>query len=586
MSDFDRFAELWTDYLEGELGEQAQVELREMLAANADYRSIASEMYQLHRSLGLVSKQDSEAFVSATMQRVPSSSEEFVANVVARVETMASHGTCTPASKSRLLDYRLIVVVVSTIAVLLLVGVLYRIKRQNETRQTSQIDTPIVFSNTARTKFLGAYAPAMGSAVEMNREYVLTSGSVQLTFPSGAQAIVEGPAIFQAHTESLKVSLGRCSVYCPAGAEGFLVDTPAAQVVDRGTRFFVSVAESSATEVHVVEGAADISRPSKSDLSPAPNTTAQPSNAKDQAEQIVRLSKHEARLFDNANRFTPHPTDYHSELYRSRLPDRILSYEATQENGGAKDLVSVRVQRDGQVVDYPAEQLIGTKLVWFKIEEKIRDMRHLAGSPTLPENRQQLLLDLALNTGAINPGGSVQPLNKDPVLPTTARTNQVNRLEDTTPGFAVEFVKPVVNCPGPDVLFFELQDLPGVPDGDSFHVMPLKFSGNRKAITIRSYDLTLTSPEVQRPSEFFLHEFEDSVDSIDSLLHADCHALPRPQGIANYRVIAVAIDLSAMGLEIGESVEGLFFQDSLDDANHVDPVAILGLPSTIPAAVP
>ncbi len=125
---------------------------------------------------------------------------------------------------------------------------------------------------------------------------------------------------------------------------------------------------------------------------------------------------------------------------------------------------------------------------------------------------------------------------------------------------------------------FELQSVAGAPDGDPFHVLPLQLTGNRRPLTIKSYDLTLTSPEVQRPANFYLHEFERPVDSIEQLISADCQALHRPQGSAGYRVLAVSIDLSAMGFEDGEHVEGLFFQDSLDDQNHVDPVGIFGLP--------
>ncbi len=90
----------------------------------------------------------------------------------------------------------------------------------------------------------------------------------------------------------------------------------------------------------------------------------------------------------------------------------------------------------------------------------------------------------------------------------------------------------------------------------------------------------MTSPESERPANFYLHEFDRSVDSIEVLTSASCRVLARPQGSAGYRVLAVAIDLSAMGFQDGEAVEGLFFQDSLDDHNHIDPVAILGLPAT------
>ncbi len=93
----------------------------------------------------------------------------------------------------------------------------------------------------------------------------------------------------------------------------------------------------------------------------------------------------------------------------------------------------------------------------------------------------ELMLDTALNTGVINPGGSVEPFAGDPVFPGSKSEG-----DTTTPGFAIEFDSPVVNRPGPDVLFFELQSVTGAPDGDPFHVLPLKLAGKRHAITIKS----------------------------------------------------------------------------------------------------
>ncbi len=148
---------------------------------------------------------------------------------------------------------------------------------------------------------------------------------------------------------------------------------------------------------------------------------------------------------------------------------------------------------------YPVEELIASQQTWFKIEEKIVDMRHLAGDSELPANRLECMLDVALNTGAINPGGSVEPFVGIPVFP--GRDQEDNA---TTPGFAIQFASPVINGAGPDVLFFELQSVTGAPDGDPIHVLPLQDGMNLKAVTIQSYDLTLTSPEPQRPCEFLL----------------------------------------------------------------------------------
>lgn len=42
--------------------------------------------------------------------------------------------------------------------------------------------------------------------------------------------------------------------------------------------------------------------------------------------------------------------------------------------------------------------------------------------------------------------------------------------------------------------------------------------------------------------------------------------------------LTVGINLSDLGYSAGETVEGLFIQDTLDDGHRVDPVFIAGLP--------
>jgi hypothetical protein len=49
--------------------------------------------------------------------------------------------------------------------------------------------------------------------------------------------------------------------------------------------------------------------------------------------------------------------------------------------------------------------------------------------------------------------------------------------------------------------------------------------------------------------------------------------------VIKFRGLAVGIDLSDLGYTAGETVEGLFFQDALDDKHYVDPVFIGGLPA-------
>jgi len=340
------------------------------------------------------------------------------------------------------------------------------------------------------------------------------------------------------------------------------------RVVDRGTRFTVHVSETSETEVQVVEGAADIYRRPSGQQDPLSDRS---SDDVVDATFELRLTDREARRFLNDDVLTNQPASFRPESYRDRLSDRVVSFEATSAaDGRAEHLISVTVQREGQVIRYAVDRLIPAELTWFKASESRDRLVHLIGGTSLPESRKEVLSDFALNTGVINPGGSRLPLVTDPVM---------NEVEDVrrpnTPGFAVRFQLPITNGPGPDVVFFEVQTLLHPPDGDTFHVSPLKFDAGLKSFTVHAFDLTLASPESLKLTNFNLYRFEQNVALLAELQTATC---VRTFILPNFRVLAVGIDLSDLGYAVGESVDGLFFQDTQDDDYLVDPVFIGGLP--------
>jgi hypothetical protein len=115
-------------------------------------------------------------------------------------------------------------------------------------------------------------------------------------------------------------------------------------------------------------------------------------------------------------------------------------------------------------------------------------------------------------------------------------------------------------------------------DGDSFHVIPLQYKPHLRPMTVKAFDLTLTSSETNRLADFFLTEYDDAVDSLDDFLKGSGHSLRTPQPGHSYGLLAVAIDLSDLGYTLHETVDGLFFQDTLDDEQRFDPVFIAGLP--------
>lgn len=571
----DRFAELWTDYLEGELDESGLAELQALLAADEKLLQQATDLYQTHRLLGVLGSATltQQEFVSETMSRLPVGEDQFVSGVMSQLgqpvppEQAQAQEAQSESPAARLLNFRMNiwsgVAVAIALAVVAVVGISFW---RDFDRNPQQLPAEVRLASQAHARFFGELAPPVGATIPERREYVLMSGLVELSFPAGASAIIEGPAVFQVLSpESLALNVGRCSVHAPEGAEGFHVETPVTRVVDRGTRFAVNVSETSETEVQIIEGAADVYRRQVAE----PNNTAS-------AEPDERLVQGEAQKFADVGTFSADKIPFNPQAYRQQLPDRVISYKVTTEEltgdrhtpgsktfQGAQDLVSITMQRGGKVAEIPVEQIIPAEVVYFKGSG---GGGYVAGNVPLPELRRSTSSDHGLTTGIINPGGSRTPLTRDPVLEDS---------EHGTPGMAIKFAQPVQNGPGADVVLFDLQSLANPLDGDPFHVSPLEFRPGLKSHTVWVYDLTVESPAALDLTDFHVYIFEKPVTSLAALESLECK--PRLQAV-RYRAIAVGIDLSDLGYGEHETAEGLFLQDALDDKHFVDPVFIGGLP--------
>ncbi len=85
------------------------------------------------------------------------------------------------------------------------------------------------------------------------------SGWVNLFFENGAELLIEGPADVQfVSSQKVFARQGKLAARVGPGAVGFRIDTPHAQVTDRGTSFGVSVAGDSHTSVVVYDGIVDL----------------------------------------------------------------------------------------------------------------------------------------------------------------------------------------------------------------------------------------------------------------------------------------------------------------------------------------
>lgn len=412
---------------------------------------------------------------------------------------------------------------------------------------------------SAGARFYGMAAGLRaGDAIVPNREHALREGRVEVRFRNGAIAILQGPAVFVVKdADRMLVNFGKCSVLVEEGAEGFVLETPLTEVVDLGTRFAIDVDEAGGTEIQVLDGETEVRR-----------GTGKPTRLREGDAVKYAVAGSETVPFNK----TGFPLD---------MPDRVVRYTATQrpETGGAEDLTSVTVRRGGKDYTYEVDQLIGIKLIHFKgvgYEGNYISTVTAGADPDRdddPVTTRHALLDgdRNLNTGVINPGGSKTPLTRDPVMNDPEDPRRRN-----TPGMAIRFLRPVLNGPGPDAVMFEFQPVIQPEHGDPFHVSPLKFAPGLRSHTVMQWDLGTFSPEALRIGGFRLNGFAKSSSTLTELEH------DRIQGGVDYGVtskaLAVGLDFSDLGYLEGASVEGLFFQDKLDQGHRIDPVFIAGLP--------
>lgn len=89
----------------------------------------------------------------------------------------------------------------------------------------------------------------------------LASGLARINFSNGAHIVLDGPTECVVNdTSGIFCHSGRISAHIPPSAHGFIVHTPFAKVVDRGTDFFVDVQENE-MNVETIKGLVELSGP-------------------------------------------------------------------------------------------------------------------------------------------------------------------------------------------------------------------------------------------------------------------------------------------------------------------------------------
>lgn len=107
-------------------------------------------------------------------------------------------------------------------------------------------------------KWDGGTLPTEEGARLSSGKLRLAEGVAKITFDSGAEVRLEGPAELQIVSAGRCVlSSGRVVAKVPPPAIGFVIDTPSAELTDFGTEFGVNVRDGQAAEVQVFDGIVD-----------------------------------------------------------------------------------------------------------------------------------------------------------------------------------------------------------------------------------------------------------------------------------------------------------------------------------------
>jgi len=239
------FAELWTDYLEGELSAEGMERLQALLAADPQLTRRAGGLYANHRLLGLHHQGTGHSLLAPILQRLGAERADFVAGMTKRV--------LTPASATW--RWRPAFLLMAAAALVASLATMLMRTATPAPAAVSAGDEPIAtlvgFDNVLWEPRVNRHA---GERLRRG-PLRLSTGEAILRFDGGALAVVSGPSQVELVSRSVVgLRQGRIAVRAEADAAGFCVRTPAGEARDLGTEFTVSVSVTGETEVQVSEG--------------------------------------------------------------------------------------------------------------------------------------------------------------------------------------------------------------------------------------------------------------------------------------------------------------------------------------------
>jgi len=152
---------------------------------------------------------------------------------------------------SRPINFRALLAVAASLAIAV-GGVLWTLNRPQVVGQLTQARADVQWATTDGN-------PGVGALLHAGRDLHLRQGRVLLTLVSGAQVVVEGPAVVRLLTENeISLESGRLGATVPPQATGFAVETQIGRFVDLGTEFTLDVQAPRVARLYVFAGLVDV----------------------------------------------------------------------------------------------------------------------------------------------------------------------------------------------------------------------------------------------------------------------------------------------------------------------------------------
>jgi hypothetical protein len=270
----ERFNELFERHADGGLSEADCSELLDVFADDPPRKHEFIRQLRTNNLLTLAANESDETMTAEVLRSIREGdrSPDLSATVVDRLKENASDNVipCPVAPAGRLNFPLRIVLALAACLVLALTLVFLKQPTTEETRsqpevprQTPPPATPTPqfaarFVHLENTVWTDGAERALNEGI--NAGFVrLSSGMAKIDFTNGASVTVTGPVDFEiVDAMNTRLHAGSLSANIPETAHGFEVLTEAAQVVDLGTAFGVSVSENGVTDVAVFEGEVEV----------------------------------------------------------------------------------------------------------------------------------------------------------------------------------------------------------------------------------------------------------------------------------------------------------------------------------------